>query len=143
MGMLSFAKNIGKKLFNDVAEASESIKSYIHKDNPGINNLEVTVEDDVVSISGDAESAAALEKAVLMAGNVKGVSEVRSDAVTAPAAIEKIEYYEIVSGDTLSAVAKKYYGKSSAYMRIFEANREVIKDPDKIYIGQKLRIPLD
>lgn len=143
MGMLSFAKNIGKKLFNDVAEASESIKSYIHKDNPGINNLEVTVEDDVVSISGDAESAAALEKAVLMAGNVKGVSEVRSDAVTAPAAIEKIEYYEIVSGDTLSAVAKKYYGKSSAYMRIFEANREVIKDPDKIYVGQKLRIPLD
>jgi len=87
--MLSFAKNIGKKLFNDVAEASESIKSYIHKDNPGINNLEVTVEDDVVSISGDAESAAALEKAVLMAGNVKGVSEVHSDAVTAPAAIEK------------------------------------------------------
>ncbi len=143
MGMLSFAKNIGKKLFNDVAEASESIKSYIHKDNPGINNLEVTVEDDVVSISGDAESAAALEKAVLMAGNVKGVSEVRSDAVTAPAAIEKIEYYEIVSGDTLSAVAKKYYGKSSAYMRIFEANREVIKDPDKIYVGQKLRIPID
>ena len=143
MGMLSFAKNIGKKLFNDVAEASESIKSYIHKDNPGINNLEVTVEDDVVSISGDAESAAALEKAVLMAGNVRGVSEVRSDAVTAPAAIEKIEYYEIVSGDTLSAVAKKYYGKSSAYMRIFEANREVIKDPDKIYVGQKLRIPLD
>ena len=143
MGMLSFAKNIGKKLFNNVAEASESIKSYINKDNPGINNLEVTVEDDIVSISGDAESAAALEKAVLMAGNVKGVSEVRSDAVTAPAAIEKIEYYEIVSGDTLSAVAKKYYGKASAYMRIFEANREVIKDPDKIYVGQKLRIPLD
>ncbi len=143
MGMLSFAKNIGKKLFSNVAEASENIKSYINKDNPGINNLEVTVEDDVVSISGDAESAAALEKAVLMAGNVKGVSEVRSDSVTAPAAIEKIEYYEIVSGDTLSAVAKKYYGKSSAYMRIFEANREVIKDPDKIYVGQKLRIPLD
>ncbi|HIP40123.1 MAG TPA: peptidoglycan-binding protein LysM [Desulfocapsa sulfexigens] len=143
MGMLNFAKNIGKKLFSNVAEASENIKSYINKDNPGINNLEVTVEDDVVSISGDAESAAALEKAVLMAGNVKGVSEVRSDAVTAPAATEKVEYYEIVLGDTLSAVAKKYYGKSSAYMRIFEANREVIKDPDKIYVGQKLRILLD
>lgn len=143
MGMLSFAKNIGKKLFSNVAEASENIKHYINKDNPGINNLEVTVDNDVVSISGDAESAAALEKAVLMAGNIKGVSEVRSDAVTAPAATEKVEYYEIVSGDTLSAVAKKYYGKSSAYMRIFEANREVIKDPDKIYVGQKIRIPLD
>lgn len=143
MGMLGFAKNIGKKLFNDVAEASDKIKSYIKDDNPGINNLEVTVEDDVVSISGEAESAEALEKAVLMAGNVKGVSEVRSDAVTAPASIEIVEYYEIVSGDTLSAVAKKYYGKSSAYRRIFEANREVIKDPDKIYIGQKIRIPID
>ena len=143
MGMLSFAKNIGKNLFNNVVEASDKIKSYIKDDNPGINNLEVTVEDDVVSISGEAESAAALEKAVLMAGNVKGITEVRSDAVNAPAPTEKIEYYEIVSGDTLSAVAKKYYGNSSAYMRIFEANREVIKNPDKIYVGQKIRIPLD
>lgn len=143
MGMLSFVKDIGKNLFNNVAEASGKMTSYIKGDNPGINNLEVTVEDDVVSISGEAESAAALEKAVLMAGNVKGISEVRSDAVNAPATTEKIEYYEIASGDTLSAVAKKYYGKSSAYVRIFEANREVIKDPGKIYVGQKIRIPLD
>ena len=143
MGMLSFVKDIGKNLFNNVAEASGKMTSYIKDDNPGINNLEVTVEDDVVSISGEAESAAALEKAVLMAGNVKGISEVRSDAVNAPATTEKIEYYEIASGDTLSAVAKKYYGKSSAYVRIFEANREVIKDPGKIYVGQKIRIPLD
>jgi 1-acyl-sn-glycerol-3-phosphate acyltransferase len=57
--------------------------------------------------------------------------------------IETVEYYEIVSGDTLSGVAKKFYGKGSAYMRIFEANREVIKDPDKIYVGQKIRIPID
>jgi len=143
MGLLSFAKSIGKKLFNNEAEAAENITSYIEEDNPGVDNLQVTVKDGVASISGEAKSAEALEKAVLMAGNVKGVSEVRSDDVTAPAATEKIEYYEIVSGDTLSAVAQKYYGKASAYMRIFEANREVIKDPDKIYPGQKIRIPLD
>ena len=143
MGLLSFAKGIGKKLFNNEAEAAENITSYIEEDNPGVDNLQVTVKDGVASISGEAKSAEALEKAVLMAGNVKGVSEVRSDDVTAPAATEKVEYYEIVSGDTLSAVAKKYYGKGSAYMRIFEANREVIKDPDKIYPGQKIRIPLD
>jgi nucleoid-associated protein YgaU len=143
MGLLSFAKGIGKKLFNNEAEAAENITSYIQEDNPGVDNLQVTVKDGVASISGEAKSAEALEKAVLMAGNVKGVSEVRSDDVTAPAATEKIEYYEIVSGDTLSAVAQKYYGKASAYMRIFEANREVIKDPDKIYPGQKIRIPLD
>ena len=94
-------------------------------------------------MAGEAESAEALEKTVLMAGNVKGVTEVRSDNVVAPEATEKVEYYEIVSGDTLSAIAQKYYGKASAYPRIFEANREVIKDPDKIYVGQKIRIPLD
>ena len=143
MGLLSFAKGIGKKLFNKEAEAAENITKYIQEDNPGVDNLQVTVKDGVASISGEAKCAEALEKAVLMAGNVKGVSEVRSDDVTAPAATEKIEYYEIVSGDTLSAVAQKYYGKASAYMRIFEANREVIKDPDKIYPGQKIRIPLD
>ncbi len=143
MGLLSFAKNIGKKLFTNEAEAADNITSYIEEDNPGVNNLQVSVENGVATISGEADSAEAMEKAVLMAGNVKGVSEVHSDNLTAPAPTEKIEYYEIVSGDTLSGVAQKYYGKASAYMRIFEANREVIKDPDKIYIGQKIRIPLD
>ncbi len=143
MGLLSFAKDIGKKLFNREAEASEKISAYIEEDNPGVSNLQVDVKDGVVTLAGEAESAEALEKAMLMAGNVAGVSEVRSDSVAAPAATEKVEYYEIVSGDTLSAIAQKYYGKASAYPRIFEANREVIKDPDKIYVGQKIRIPLD
>ncbi|MDH3988527.1 MAG: LysM peptidoglycan-binding domain-containing protein, partial [Gammaproteobacteria bacterium] len=47
------------------------------------------------------------------------------------------------SGDTLGAIARKFYGKASAYTRIFEANREIISDPNKIYPGQKIRIPLD
>jgi nucleoid-associated protein YgaU len=143
MGLLSFAKNIGKKLFHREEEASEKIAAYIEEDNPGVSNLQVTVENGVASLSGEAVSSEALEKAVLMAGNVHGVSEVKFDGVVAPAAVETIEYYEIVSGDTLSGVAKKFYGKGSAYMRIFEANREVIKDPDKIYVGQKIRIPID
>lgn len=143
MNLLSFAKNIGKKLFKHEAEASEKITRYIEEDNPGVSNLEVKVENGVATLSGEASSAEALEKAILMAGNVDGISEVQADGVTAPAATEKVEYYEIVSGDTLSGIAKKYYGKGSAYMRIFEANREVIKDPDKIYVGQKIRIPMD
>jgi nucleoid-associated protein YgaU len=143
MGLLSFAKSIGKKLFAKEAEASEKISSYIEEDNPGVKNLEVTVEDGVVSLSGEADNAEALEKAVLMAGNVHGVSEVRYDGVTAPAATVQVEYYEIVSGDTLSGIAKKFYGNGAKYMQIFEANREVIKDPDKIYVGQKIRIPVD
>lgn len=141
MGLLSFAKNIGKKIFSSEAEASTAIKAHVEEDNPGIKGLEVSVEDGVVSLSGEAESAEALEKSVLIAGNVKGVSEVKFDNVTAPAPVEEVEYYEIVSGDTLSAIAKKFYGKASDYPRIFEANKEVIKDPNKIYVGQKIRIP--
>jgi len=143
MGLLSFAKSIGKKLFHREEEASEKIAAYIEEDNPGVDNLSVEVENGVASLSGEANSAEALEKAVLMAGNIKGISEVKFDNLTAPAAEIKIEYYEIVSGDTLSGIAKKFYGKGSLYMRIFEANREVIKDPDKIYVGQKIRIPID
>lgn len=141
MGLLSFAKNIGKKLFNKEAEASTAIKEHVELDNPGVSNLEVTIEDGVVSLSGEAESAEALEKAVLIAGNVKGVSDVKFDKVTAPAPVEEVQYYEIVSGDTLSGIAKKFYGNASDYPRIFDANKEVIKDPNKIYVGQKIRIP--
>ena len=143
MGLLSFVKDIGNKIFSKPDEAPEKITSHIEEDNPGIKNLQVNFDDGVVSLSGEAESPEALEKAILMAGNMRGVSDVRYDNVTAPAATQKVEYYEIVSGDTLSGVAKKYYGDGSAYMRIFEANREVIKDPDKIFVGQKIRIPLD
>ena len=48
----------------------------------------------------------------------------------------------IKSGDTLGKIARHYYGNANRYPRIFDANREVIEDPDKIYPGQKIRIPL-
>ena len=56
---------------------------------------------------------------------------------------EKVEYYIIKSGDNLSKISKQFYGDPNKYNRIFEANREVIKDADKIFPGQKIRIPLD
>jgi LysM repeat protein len=52
---------------------------------------------------------------------------------------ERIHVVE--KGDTLSAISKQYYGKANDYMRIFDANKDILKDPDKIYPGQKLRIP--
>lgn len=143
MGLFDFARNIGNKIFGSEDEAPEKIKSHIEDQNPGVSDLQVAVADGVVTLSGEAESAEAMEKAVLMAGNLKGVSEIRAEGLTAPASEIKVEYYEIVSGDTLSAISKKYYGSASKYMRIFEANREVIQDPDKIFVGQKIRIPLD
>ena len=46
-----------------------------------------------------------------------------------------------VSGDTLSGLAKKYYGKASLYKKTFEANKDQLTNPDLIKVGQKLRIP--
>ena len=49
--------------------------------------------------------------------------------------------YEVVAGDSLSKIAKREYGNASEWKRIYEANRDILKDPDKIYPGQKLNIP--
>ncbi|MDO6460888.1 peptidoglycan-binding protein LysM [Granulosicoccaceae sp. 1_MG-2023] len=142
MGLLDFASDLGKKIFGSEEEAPVKIKELIEEDNPGIDGLGVEVKDGVVSLSGKAASAEALEKAVLMAGNLEGVSEVNVDAVEAPELSARVEYYEVQSGDTLSGIAKQYLGNAMDYPKIFEANREVIKDPDLIYPGQKIRIPL-
>ena len=67
-----------------------------------------------------------------MAGNVQGVTEVKIDKLQAPPppVQARVEYYVIKKGDTLSAIAKQFYGKANDYPRIFEANREVIRNAD-------------
>jgi nucleoid-associated protein YgaU len=142
MGLFDFFSDMGEKLFGSDDEAAEKIKENIEASNPGIKDLNVAYNDGVVELSGTADTAEAMEKAVLMAGNVKGVSEVKADGVSAPPQPAPVEYYVIQKGDSLSAIAKRYYGNAKDYPRIFEANREVIKNPDLIYPGQKIRIPL-
>ena len=141
MGLFAFAKNIGKKLFSKNDDAAEKIKAHIEEDNPGMEGLDVRYEDGKVVLSGEATSAEAMEKAVLMAGNVDGVEEVDASAVTAPTASAEVEFYTIQKGDSLTKIAKQYYGNAMDYPKLFEANREVIKDPDLIYPGQIIRIP--
>jgi nucleoid-associated protein YgaU len=145
MGLFDFVKEIGHKLFNRDEDAAEKIKKHIEAMNPGITGLGVKFSNGVVYLSGQAASAEAMQKAVLLAGNVQGVSSVNIEGLQAPPAPvkEKVEYYIIKKGDTLSAIAKQYYGKANDYPRIFEANREVIKDANLIFPGQKIRIPLD
>jgi nucleoid-associated protein YgaU len=143
MGLFDFVKEIGNKLFSREEDAAGKIKKHIEEANPGIKDLAVEFTDGVVSLSGTAASAEAMEKAVLMAGNVQGVSEVKAEKLIAPPVQKKVEYYVIKKGDTLSAIAKQFYGKANDYPKIFEANREVIKDPNLIFPGQKIRIPLD
>lgn len=141
MGLFDFAKDLGRKLFDRDDDAPAKISQHIQDDNPGIDDLEVAFDDGVVSLSGSASSADAVEKAVLMAGNVEGVQEVKIDDLDAPSVTDGVQYYVIEKGDTLSGIAKRYYGNAMEYPKIFEANREVIKDPDLIFPGQKIRIP--
>lgn len=144
MGLLDFASDLGKKLFGDDDDPAEKIQQHIEADNPGVEGLTIEVEDGVAKVSGKAKDQSIFEKAILMAGNVLGISEVQADELEVEEPSEaKVEYYIIEKGDTLWAVAKQFLGDGNRYPEIFEANREVIKDPDLIYPGQKIRIPMD
>lgn len=142
MGVIDFLKNVGASIFGKGKDEATAIAELINTELPGqIQNLKVTYKDGLVELYGQCESQAVKEKAVLLAGNVKGVEKVNDVYLTAPPAKEETEYYEVKPGDTLSKIAKKYYGNAMKYPVIFEANREIIKDPNLIYPGQKLRIP--
>ncbi len=144
MGLFDFAADIGKKVFGiGDADAAEQVKAEIESLSPGVSNLEVSMEGDTCTISGDCESAEAKEKTILIAGNTMGVGSVVADGLSAPEPIaeEDDQYYVIQSGDTLWGIASKTMGNGAKYTEIFEANKEVIQDPDKIFPGQKIRIP--
>lgn len=142
MGLFDFAADIGKKVFGiGDADAAEQIKKNIEANNPGVSDLSVSLDDEVCTVAGTCQSAEAKDKVVLMTGNMKGVGSVNGDGLVAPEPEVEPEYYVIQKGDTLWAIASKFLGNGSKYPEIFEANREVIEDPDKIFVGQKIRIP--
>lgn len=139
--LFDFAANIGKKVFNRGEDkAAEKLKKHIEANNPGVSGLDVALEGETAVISGNAKDQAAFEKAVLMAGNVEGVGKVEAAAL-AGAGGKEAEFVLVESGDTLWGIAERAYGSGARYTEIFEANREVIEDPDLIFPGQKLRIP--
>lgn len=159
MGLLDFLKDAGKDLFGgNPQNAAEKIKAEVERAlGSNVSNLGVRFDNGQVTLQGEAKSQAAKEKAALIAGNVKGVSNVNDDALrvaggagaaagaatgAAATTSQQARYYTIKSGDTLSKIAKDVYGDANAYNRIFEENREVIDDPDKIYPGQQIRIPV-
>ena len=146
MGLFDFAKDVGRQLFDTDPEAADNIKQHLDINLSGIKNVDVTFDDGLATVCGECSNEATRNTAVLIVGDVKGVEKINADGLTFPEAIEeveKVEYYEIVSGDTLGGIAKRYYGNASKYTRIHEANKELIPDPNKIYPGQKIKIPLD
>jgi nucleoid-associated protein YgaU len=62
-------------------------------------------------------------------------------SLPAPASAAAAQTYSVKSGDTLSKIAKQFYGDAGQYMKIFEANKDKLKDPDQIQVGQELKIP--
>jgi len=139
--LFDFAANIGKKVFNRGEDkAAEKLKKHIEANNPGVSGLDVVIEGETATITGTAKDQAAYEKAVLLAGNVEGVGKVEAGAL-AGAGGKEAEFVLIQSGDTLWGIAERSYGNGARYQEIFEANREVIQNPDLIYPGQKIRIP--
>jgi nucleoid-associated protein YgaU len=142
MGLLDFIKDAGASIFGGGRDEAEEINNLLSSTfGEQITSLKVEFEDSVVKLYGSCDTQATKEKAILLAGNVKGVAAVNDVYFTAPAAVEETEYYVVQPGDSLSKIAKEYYGNAMKYPEIFEANREVIKDPNLIYPGQKLRIP--
>jgi nucleoid-associated protein YgaU len=143
MGMFDFLANVGANILSRGNEA-DKVKELLQRElGAQIQDLSVTFDDGTVFLTGSCDSQATQEKAILLAGNVKGVSQVNDDHLSfpEPEKKEKVDFYTIKSGDTLSKIAKAYYGDPMKYPEIFEANREVIKNPDLIYPGQTIRIP--
>lgn len=140
-GLFDFVKTIGKKIFGEGdSDPAAKLKAEIEKDNPGVKDLGVKFTDGKVELTGSGP-VEALQKAILIAGNAMGVSEVKIAGVAASSVEDGTQYYVIKSGDTLSAIAKQFYGDANQYPKIFDANREVIKDANLIFPGQKIRIP--
>jgi nucleoid-associated protein YgaU len=145
MGLWDFVKSAGKALGIGDAEAAEApapeaLKKEVEDLGLKAEGLDIKVEGDTVKVSGKAATQAEKEKLILAVGNVAGVARVEEALATPEPAAEPV-FHTVVKGDTLWKIAEKTLGKGARYPEIFEANRPMLSDPDKIYPGQMLRIP--
>lgn len=159
MGLIDFMKNAGSKLFGTDEKPEvkkENLIKHVKSLGLPVEGLNVSVEDEKVTVKGTVKSQADAEKIALALGNVEGVEKVdnqltvekpkaASTAASQPAAkpAPQAKFYTVQSGDSLSKISKQYYGDPMKYNEIFEANKPMLKDPDKIYPGQVLRIPAE
>lgn len=177
MGVFSFAKDIGEKIFNrDDAKhdaksetnaaantpatkttttgtpaasnepSAQSVANLllrrIQQQNVNISDLKIKYNGttDTAEISGKAKTQADREKAIIAIGNVQNVAKV-IDSIDVEEDAPESTMYTVKSGDSLSKIAQNVYGSANDYMKIFEANKPMLSEPDKIYPGQVLRIP--
>jgi len=143
----------GKSFEDKVNEAITEIKAK----NLGVRHLGAQVKDKVVTLTGEAPSrevaTAAMQKLDELVSPDNIINAIKVDKpAPEPEVLVEVEveaeveppterYHLVAAGDTLGHISQKYYGKASAYMKIFEANRDVLDDPNLIKVGQKLKIP--
>jgi nucleoid-associated protein YgaU len=149
MGLFEFVKDAGSRLFGIETEAqkeqkeqarAEALVQQVRALDLEVEDLQIELEEDVATVYGKTASQAEKEKVVLVVGNVKGVAKV-DDRIEVVEPEPEAQFYTVKPGDSLSKIAKEYYGNAMKYPVIFEANRPMLKDPNKIYPGQVLRIP--
>jgi nucleoid-associated protein YgaU len=152
MGLFDFVANAGAALFGGTHESdverSARLESHVHVMGLDVKQLKIDVHGETATVSGEAASQAEREKILLTVGNTQGIGKVDDKmtvaapkAAEAPAPAPAARFYTVVKGDSLSKIAKELYGDAMKYPVIFEANKPMLKDPDKIYPGQVLRIP--
>ena len=145
MSLLSFVKEAGEKLIDLLtpgnANASEQLKEHISKVGLGNPNVQATVDGDKVTVTGEVASQEEKEKILLAVGNIEGVGSVDDQITVSGPVVAAARFVVVKKGDTLSAISLAVYGNANQYNKIFEANKPMLKDVNKIYPGQTLRIP--
>lgn len=122
MGLLSFVKDAGEKLWDAVSgNRDDKLKEHINKLGlPGADKVDVKVADDgTATVSGEGVSQELKEKILVAIGNVAGISKVDDQLAAAQSGVES-HFYTVKAGDTLSAIAKAQYGNANDYMRILK-----------------------
>ncbi len=151
MGLISFIKDKGEKIFGkseakQEKEKADLITAHIRKFGFDTTAIQVSVDDDEVTLTGKVDTLENKNKIIVSAGNVEGIASVQDKIVVlqaapvAPPAPEK-QFYTVKKGDYLSKISKEVYGNAMLYNIIFEANQPMLKNPDLIYPGQVLVIP--
>ncbi len=159
MGLFSFLKNAGAKLIdknekhvssdntlNNMAEKAARrqkeavLKSLVSSLNVDIEDFSLEFDGEIVTVFGQVDSQTDKEKIVLRLGNVNGVAAV-DDRMSVVTPEPEAVFYEVKRGDSLSKIAKQFYGDPMKYKKIFEANQPMLDNPDTIFPGQTLRIP--
>ena len=148
MSIFSFLKEAGEKILDaitpgDANAASDAVKEQVSKVGLDNQNIHTRVEGSKVTVTGEVASQKEKEQIVLILGNIIGVAEV-DDQLTIVAGVAPVaaaRFVTVETGDTLSAISKRVYGDANKYQKIFDANKPMLKDVNKIYPGQVLRIP--